>query len=305
MLQDRVSDGAGVESIPLSEMEAKRLATLAKEGNIDAKVLKQMGVSAEDLIQFEHIAKHAFKSGISAAIISLVISIVPEVYRAIVFLISEGEINEEELRQIGSSAVRSSSEGFIRGVIAAALTTTCKSGVLGEALLSVSPAVIGMATVIGVDTIKNSFDVAAGRMSRMELTGELIKELIVSSNAFAAGSLAQAIIGVPVLGFMLGSFVGSIAGAFVYYSGFSVAISYCIDTGFTMFGLVEQDYMLPEDVLEAIGISVFEYEHFSATSYQPQKFLPSRFFKSNYEAESIGIHVLRRGVIGVSKIGYV
>ena len=78
-------------------------------------------------------------------------------------------------------------------------------------------------------------------------------------------------------------------------------MSFCIDTGFTMFGLVKQDYTLPEDVLEYIGIDVFQYEKF----LQKEGFAPLNFNRRKFEADTLEIHILRRGVIGVSEIGYV
>ena len=104
---------------------------------------------------------------------------------------------------------------------------------------------------------------------------------------------------------MIGSFFGSAIGAFAYNCGYSAVMSFCIDTGFTMFGLVKQDYTLPEDVLEYIGIDVFQYEKFLPKQFQKENFAPLNFNQRKFEADTIGIHILRRGVIGVSEIGYV
>ena len=38
---------------------------------------------------------------------------------------------------------------------------------------------------------------------------------------------------------MIGSFVGSIIGSFTYNVGHKAIVSFCVDSGFTMFGLVE------------------------------------------------------------------
>lgn len=58
-------------------------------------------------------------------------------------------------------------------------------------------------------------------------------------------------------------------------------MSFCIDTGFTMFGLVKQDYTLPEDVLEYIGIDVFQYEKFLPKQFQKENFAPLNFNKES------------------------
>ena len=93
---------------------------------------------------------------------------------------------------------------------------------------------------------------------------------------------------------MIGSFVGSSIGSLTYDYGYKKAISFCVDTGFTMFGLVEQDYTLPEEIIKQIGVDVLDYETFDVDTFSPETFEP----------ESLDIIYLRRGVIGVSKIGY-
>lgn len=160
MLSDRLEDGQGTESIALSEADAKALAVLAKEGDIGAEELKALGVSADQMIQFEYLAKEAFKSGLSAATISMVLAVGPEIYKAIDYLIKNGELEEKQFQRIGFAALKGGGEGFIRGTVSAAITIACKSGMLGEAFKSVSPSIIGMATVLAMNTMKNSFKVA-------------------------------------------------------------------------------------------------------------------------------------------------
>ena len=82
-------------------------------------------------------------------------------------------------------------------------------------------------------------------------------------------------------------------------------MSFCVDTGFTMFGIVKQDYTLPEDVLRVIGIDVFQYEKFMPRQFNRKVFTPTTFNRKHFEPNSIGVQVLRRGVIGVAQIGYI
>lgn len=185
------------------------------------------------------------------------------------------------------------------------MTIACKSGMLGAAMKSISPAIIGMATVLAMDTMKNAFKVACGQMTRTELAQELIRELIVSSSAMVVGTVVQAFIEIPVVGFMIGSFIGSAIGSFAYNCGYSAVMSFCVETGFTMFGLVKQDYTLPEDILKNIGVDVFKYEQFIPAPFRSNGFMPTAFKQKQFEPNTLGITVLRRGVIGVAQIGYV
>ena len=298
MLSDRLRDDQGTESIPLTEADAKALAVLAEEGNVSVEKLKLLGVSADEVIHFEYLAKQAFKSGLTAATISVVLNVAPEIYKAIDHLIKSGELDAKQFQRIGFAALQGGGEGFVRGNVSAAITIACKSGMLGDALKGISPSIVGMATVLAMDTMKNA-------LTRSDLAQEMVKELMISSAALAGGTFAQSFIGIPVVGFMIGSFIGSAIGAFAYNCGYSAVMSFCIDTGFTMFGLVKQDYTLPEDVLEYIGIDVFQYEKFFPKQFQKEGFAPLNFNRRKFEADTLEIHILRRGVIGVSEIGYV
>lgn len=305
MLSDRLRDGQGTESIPLTEADAKALAVLAKTGDVDAEELQILGISADEVIRFEYLARQAFKSGLSAATISIVLNVAPEIYKAISYLIQNGELDEKQFQRIGFAAIKGGSEGFVRGTVSAAITVACKSGMLGAALEGISPSLVGMATVLAMDTMKNAFRVATGEMTRSELAQKLVNELIISSAALAGGTIVQAFIQIPVVGFMIGSFVGSAIGSFAYNCGYSAVMSFCVDTGFTMFGLVKQDYTLPEDVLKDIGIDVFKYEKFLPVQFQQQCFSAITFERQKFEANTLGIRILRRGVIGVSEVGYI
>lgn len=52
----------------------------------------------------------------------------------------------------------------------------------------------------------------------------------------------------------------------VYNIGKKKLISFCVDTGFTCFGLVEPDYQIPEEVLNSMGINTIKIKSDSDTS---------------------------------------
>lgn len=301
LLRDKVSDNKGNESIPLSEEDAKKLANLAKEGNIDPE---EWGLSTEELVRAEYILKEAFKAGLTAATISVVLRTAPVILNSIKYLIENGEVEEGQIKEIGVAALKGGAEGFVRGTISAAITTACKTGALGTALKGVSPSLVGAVTALSLNAVKNSYAVATGKMTRYEMSNELMRDMFTTTCSLALGAVGQAVITVPVLGFMIGSFVGSIVGSFSYGIVYKPAISFCIDTGFTMFGLVKQDYQLPEDVLEEIGIEVFDYESFEYDTFEPERFEFNTFNMDRFEPERIDMIFLRRGVIGVNEIGF-
>lgn len=302
LLRDRIKDNKGNESIPLSKEDAKKLADLAKDGDFEPA---DFGLTTEELIKFRNVMQQAFKAGLTSAVITMVMKTAPEILRAIQYLIESGEIDIEQYEKIGISAATGAAEGFLYGALSAAIVTNCRSGALGSALKSVDPSVIGMVTVVAIDAIKNSYKVAKGEITRYAMTNDLVRDLFVGTCGVVLGAVAQYFISLPVLGYMLGSFVGSTIGSFVYQIGYSATISFCIDTGFTAFGLVDQNYKLPDDVMQDIGIEVFEYENFDYERFEYDKFEFDRFEPDRFEVDTVDITFLRRGVIGVSQIGYI
>lgn len=301
-LKDRLSDGKGAESIPLSKKGAEDLAKRAKQGKINAD---DLGLTTEELIKYDYIIQQAFKAGLTAATISVVLKVAPEIIKAIDYLIKNREINAVQFKKIGFAAVSGGAEGFIRGSVSAALTASCKAGLLGETLKSVDPTIVGTVTVLTINVIKNAFQVAVGNKSTSQLTSELVRDMYISTCSLIGGGISQAFIEVPVLGYMIGSFVGSIIGSFTYNVGHKAIVSFCVDSGFTMFGLVEQDYTLPKEVIEQMGIETFDYETLHYDTFEPESFSFDSFETDTFEPDTLDVTFLRRGVIGVSKVGYV
>ena len=266
LLKDRLSDDKGAESIPLSKKEAEALATLAKQGKINAD---ELGLTTEELIKYDYIIQQAFKAGLTAATISVVLKVAPEIIKAIDYLMKNGEINAEQFRRLDLHSIRWC-KGFIREVCP--LLQLPVSWTLGEALKSVDPTIVGTVTVLTMNVIKNAFQVALGKKTRTQLSSELVRDMYISACSLIGGGISQAFIEVPVLGYMIGSFVGSIIGSFTYNIGYKAVISFCVDSGFTMFGLVEQDYTLPKEIIEQMGIETFEYESFQYDTFEPDSF---------------------------------
>lgn len=179
MLKDKIETSEGTESIPLSREESELLARLAKKGEFDAG---DHGFTTEELVKYKYVMEQAFKAGLTAATISIVLKAAPEIYRAIDYLIKTGELDEKKFQKIGFVALEGGSEGFVRGTISAALTTACKAG-----LKSVNPAVIGVVTVIVLDVMKNSFLVANGKMTKGELIDNLVRGMYVSACSLIVG----------------------------------------------------------------------------------------------------------------------
>ena len=286
---------------------------MAKEGRVNPE---DLDLTTEELIKYKHILKQSYKAGLTAATISMVLQVAPEIWNAIAYLIKNGYVDEKQFKKIGFAALTGAGEGFVRGTVSAAITTSCLSGVFGKNLKKVNPSVVGVVTVLVMNSMKSSYKVFTGEMNRSEMVNELIKEMFITTCAFSMGLLGNTYIKIPLpnflsklnkvvsLGYMIGSFVGSIAGSVIYSSIYNPVLSFCVDSGFTLFGLVDQDYELPEEVLNEIGIEVFEYEKFEYEPFEYEKFEYEKFECEQFEYEKLHTILLRRGVIGVNCVGY-
>lgn len=107
----------------------------------------------------------------------------------------------------------------------------------------------------------------------------------------------------PGIGFAIGSLLGC-SVAVVYNIGKKKLISFCVDTGFTCFGLVEQDYELPDEVMKELGIDTVKIGKAKVDTTQIKRTEPNvNVGRTSYE--TVDMTVLRRGVIGINKIGYI
>lgn len=151
--------------------------------------------------------------------------------------------------------------------------------------------------------------VAAGKMTTREMNAAFIDNAAIS-----VGMLGGAKIGAapgsayPGIGTVIGTLIGSLIGctcAVVYNVGKKRLISFCVDTGFTCFGLVEQNYELPPDVLEKLGINTTSIPTIEIPQITiPQIEIP-QIHINTVEVETVDLVFVRRGVIGVNKIGYI
>ena len=81
-------------------------------------------------------------------------------------------------------------------------------------------------------------------------------------------------------------------------------MSFCCDTGFTCFGLVEQDYKIPDKILKEMKIKTFNFKTFEHKTFEHKSFEFKTFEHKTFKYQTIGLTFMSREVIGISKIGY-
>lgn len=307
MLSDRIKNQNGVESIPLSKAEAEAIAGLCKEGKFDPR---DFGISLESLISREYMLQQALKSGCTAALLTVIFQIAPDIFKAFMYLIKTGEIDVESLKSAGRKVIPAAAEGFLRGAIAASLTIAAQAGKFGPAFTNIDAGVVGAVVFLALDTVKNSFLVATGKMTPKEMGGIFIEQTIVSAGSVAGGILGQAL--VPAFSFvsyMLGSLVGGLIASVIVFAGKKL-LGLSLDSGIPGFSLVEQNYELPPALLEQLGYVIsqlekVEYESLNYETVQYETFQNDSVNLRNLQDEDIVFKPLRRGIIGFNTVGYV
>lgn len=312
-LTEKVSDGEGNESKPLSIKKSEQIAKEAKKGKFDPEKhnIKKSEhieyIAKEDEYHIDYIDK-ALKAGLTAAAITAITQLVPEFYKAIDYLIKNGEIDVQQLKNSGVKIMSASAESFLRGSIAYGVELAIQEGLLGAAMKAVPPTVVGAMVTIVMGTIKSSILVAAGKMTPREMGVKFIDTVVISTGYLAAikigGIIGQALApNLPLIGYAIGSLIGC-SVAVVYNIGKKKLISFCVDTGFTCFGLVDQNYELPESVLDELGIGTANISRAEINRSQVSTTgSVGNVDRTNYE--TVQMTMVKRGVIGVNKVGYV
>lgn len=302
-----VSDEQGVSSKPLSAKESKKIAREVNKGKFNAE---EHGFQHKELIEEIQIdyVNQAMKAGLTAASITAITQLVPTLYKAVDYLIKNGEIDLNSLKKSGSKIISESAESFLLGSTTYLIKSSIANGLLGESIQAINPSIVGATVSIIYRTVKNSILVANKQMSPQQMGIQFVDSVVVASGYLVGkeigGLIVQALCPeLPMIGYAIGSLLGcSIAVA--YNIGKNKFISFCVDTGFTCFGLVEQNYALPEQTLDELGIEYAPITHIELEKATIEYANVNQNIQES-NLETIDIKVLKRGIIGVNKIGYI
>ena len=301
-LTDTITTKDGTKSRTATRKELEEIARESKKQDFKAS---EHGVTAESAIRTEYLLKQALKAGYTAAAVTVAVQLAPEIYKAVDYLIKHGELDIKQIKRMGTKGISAGAEGFLRGSVASSLQIMCDAGMLGEIFKDINPTVLGTVVAFVMQTVKNSILVAAGKMSTQQM-GATFVDTVVISGGYLLGTLIGKTLHfeLSVVGYLLGSLLGT-SLCVIYKIGKKKLISFCVDTGFTCFGLVEQNYELPENVMNELGVETVLIPRTQVDRIDiPRTRIGGTGIKTS-EYETIDITVLRRGVIGVNRIGYV
>ena len=302
-LQKTVKDPDGITSTELSKGASVQYAQEGESGDFHAY---DADFTPADLIGFKDIVGQGVKAGTTAATITFVMQIAPGVIRIISDMIKNGEVDERRFKEVGLNALPASSESFLRGFVAGSITMAYESGKLGNLLKGINPemvpGVIGALTVVAMSTIKDSIKCVRGEISGQELATNILRNLFVSGCAIGMGALLQSALPALPFAYFMGNAVGTLVGSFVFSGIDNLFVSICVDNGYSFFGLVRQDYEMPEEILKELGIDWSEVQETYFDEYEMDEMEIEEMNLDENEGDYV--KMIRRGVFKVHHIGY-
>lgn len=295
----------GVSSSDLSKQDSTDLATDAKKGKFDPE---EYGLDEKSLLRNNqmYVLKQALKTGVSAATVAAVISLLPTFFQGVQSLMNNEGLSFEDLSVGGGVAINNSADAFFQATITSYLTTDAAAGLFGERLTQESfkdvlPAGIGSLVVLTYGACKTYIQYSIGKLTAVEAKQKVNSLLFSTMFSFGGGAL---MIGLGPIGMTIGSIVGSVIGGMVYGGIEHLALSYAMKNGTTIFGLVDQDYTMTDDMLELMGLERFSMDHLSFETLEMGSFELETFPMAHFSFDHMETGMLRRGVVGINKIGY-
>ena len=309
-LTDHIESPKGAKSMPLTQDESKVLQSLAKEGKFDPSKYDITLAKKADYLYLTH---STINAGLNGALYGAMFKALPYLLKSITALVKEGKIEREQLEALCKTGVSGGTQGFIQGFSTALLKNCCMLGYFGEELQSAAlqqsaqfnNAVIIIVTTT-VETLKDTIRMTNGDIDIKVFTQRLEKRVFIASFSYMSGVYTQGIMPyAPVIGYLLGSFIGSVLGGFVFEAKERAFMSICIHSGFTFFGFVEQDYELPSEVKDYLGIESMDIEQMPKEDLQFEECRPEQMIIETMNFETMDVKWAKRGVVGIRKIGYI
>ncbi len=294
---DRLRVG-NVESKPLSEKDAKEMMQdLRNHGDIDPD---KYGLNTESFITWSEIVKKAEDAGLHAFVFSAALTAAPCIWQILEEYISRGEINVNDLMVKGQTVFFSASKAGFKGGVAAGLTVALNSGLLGESFKNAPPLAVGMATTLALNAIAYSIRLHQGVITQREFAHYCLRDSFALIGGYQGAAIGQTLIPIPLFGALVGNLLGATLGAIVFEGMDTFFLKACVESGWTFWGIVKQEYGIPKEILQEAGYKIFTAKKFNRRIFEKKQFVKHDFYR-----HTLSIKPLRRGLITCNVIGYI
>lgn len=286
-----------VESKPLSEHAAK---SIAKDFNRNKLTKENLGFESENFVDWSDIARSSGQAAMHAAVMTAALAAAPHIIEIIDQSVKNGELDLNDIKHRGTLVFLSSGTSYLRGGIAAGVSASFGTGLMGKTCKKISPVAIGMASSLAINAIGYSYQYQQGVISATEMANYCMRDAYVLSLGMFGASFVQSVIPIPVLGALAGNLVGSTLGALVFEGQNKVIMGLCEESGWCFFGLVDQNYTVPLEILKRTGLRTI-----NLCPLKLNKINIKTLTLHTIKREKLGVTQLSRGVIAFTKIGYI
>lgn len=298
--RDRVDDRLrldGTESKPLAEREALDIVNdLRREGQVDRDGL---GLTPQQVIQWEDLLREATTAAARAAILSAALQAVPHLVAIGIKAFKSGELEASDFSPLAHEIPAALLRSGIAGGLSASVIGAARIGALGTGLQSIDPTMVAAGVTLAISSFETSFLAARGEITWPVAAARISQDAIVLSSAMGAAALGQVLIPIPMLGAIIGNITGAVLARLAIDQAGGVVLGIAAETGWTVFGLVEQNHAVPAPLLADSGWSVLNIQQF-----QPMQLRVREFRPISVETRHLDFRVLRRGVVAFGCVAY-
>jgi hypothetical protein len=287
----------GASSKPISEPESRHITQQARAtGNVDREGL---GLTTSQVIQWEDFLRETSTAAMRAAALSAALQLAPHIVALVIKGLKTGKLTLDDLTPIGKQIPMTAIRSGLSGGLSASIIAAARMGALGAAMKDLDPTMVAAGVTLAITTIGTSIKAAQGTISWPIAAKTMAEDTLVLSCAMGGAIAGQAAIPIPLLGAIIGNIVGAVIARLVIAQTNNVVLGVAVETGWTFFGIVDQDYTIPNGILLMGGWELLEVERL-----QPDKLCLEQLHIDRLEIAPVPFQVLRRGVISFGKIGY-
>lgn len=211
--RENVSDvvyGDTASSQGLTHDAARRMAAEVERGDFDPA---RHGLRLEDQVTWGNVAGQAMEAGAVAMVVGGAAQALPYIGRALKQVVLDGSVDAEGLRTGAWAFAKGAGQSAVRGALASGIVAAGKAGLLGEAMKSASPPVVGAVVAVAVNAALDAAALRRGEISPEEFGRRMTTNSIVAAASTAGAAVGQVLIPIPYIGAIIGSTVGSAVGA--------------------------------------------------------------------------------------------
>ena len=287
----------GAASRPLTEPGARELTKeLRAKQDLEREIF---GLTPAQVIQWQDILRQSTTAAVRGAVISAALQSAPHLVAIARKGWETGEISVKDFdplaRAIPSTLLRSG----VAGGLSAAIVGSARVGALGSALQQVDPTLVAAGVTLAISAYETSIEAARGDITWPMAATRISEDAIVLAGAMGGAAVGQTLIPIPMLGALVGNIVGAAVARLSIDQVNTVVLGIATETGWTVFGVVDQNYTVPPEILEASGWNVLDIRKLEMRRLDFKRLQPTTL-----ELRNVEMTVLRRGVVSFGRVAF-